>query len=125
MITDWLLVDRPRSLDLMVEVSTMRAVMVTPQLTIYGASDSTRGVVVASVLLLTKESELRVWSKGQGRSITLSRVSVSHGVEDVVSVGEGGSSGGLSRTYRSTVIGIGHACLAMYIPVDGRVVSIN
>ena len=60
MITDWLLVDRPRSLDLMVEVSTMRAVMVTPQLTIYGASDSIRGVVVASVLLLTKESELRV-----------------------------------------------------------------
>ena len=82
----------------MVEVSTMRAVMVTPQLTIYGASDSTRGVVVASVLLLTKESELRVWSKGQGRSITLSRVSVSHGVEDVVNVGEGGSSGGLPRT---------------------------
>jgi hypothetical protein len=46
----------------------------------------------ASVLRATKESSLRVWIRGHGRNRTVSSVSVSHGVEDVVSVGDGGSS---------------------------------
>lgn len=85
--TDLLLDERPRDLDLTLEV----AMIVTPQLMRNGMSHDVRGIEHASVLRATKESSLRVWIRGHGRNKTFSSVSVSHGADDVVSVGEGGS----------------------------------